>query len=85
LENRLPTLTDQNDWFPGRIDDLEIIFVNAIFLGIWPMNAVSGLFYPQAKLYLPVGPATAPGVVALHCCAGPLPKRDDGWAKLLAG
>jgi dienelactone hydrolase len=39
----------------------------------------------RAKLYLPVGLATAPGVVALHGCAGPLPKRDDDWAKLLAG
>jgi dienelactone hydrolase len=38
----------------------------------------------QAKLYLPAGTTTAPGVVALHGCAGPLPKRDDGWARLLA-
>jgi dienelactone hydrolase len=38
-----------------------------------------------AKLFLPAGPATAPGVVALHGCGGPLARRDDGWAKILAG
>jgi dienelactone hydrolase len=44
----------------------------------------SGGVQLQAKLYLPSGPATAPGIVALHGCAGPLPRRDDGWATLLA-
>jgi dienelactone hydrolase len=39
----------------------------------------------QAKLFLPPGGVTAPGVVALHGCAGPLPRRDDAWAKMLAG
>jgi dienelactone hydrolase len=38
----------------------------------------------QAKLFLPVGSQTAPGVVALHGCAGPLQRRDDGWAEILA-
>lgn len=38
----------------------------------------------RAALYVPAGPATAAGVVALHGCAGPLRKRDDGWARLLA-
>ncbi len=37
----------------------------------------------QAKLYLPTT-ITAPAVVALHGCAGPLPRRDDGWARFLA-
>jgi dienelactone hydrolase len=39
----------------------------------------------QAKLFLPAGPVMAAAVVALHGCAGPWPKRDDGWARLLAG
>jgi dienelactone hydrolase len=39
----------------------------------------------QALLYLPSGPQTAPGIVALHGCGGPLPRRDDGWARRLAG
>jgi dienelactone hydrolase len=43
-----------------------------------------GLQLP-AKLYLPAGPATAAGLVALHGCAGPLARRDDGWAEILAG
>jgi dienelactone hydrolase len=38
----------------------------------------------QAILFRPAGPPTAPGIVALHGCAGPLPRRDDGWAMLLA-
>ncbi len=38
----------------------------------------------QAKLFLPIGPQTAPGIVALHGCAGPLKRRDDGWAEILA-
>ncbi len=38
----------------------------------------------QAKLFLPAGAATAPAIVALHGCGGPLRRRDDGWAKLLA-
>jgi dienelactone hydrolase len=38
-----------------------------------------------AKLFLPAGPATASGIVALHGCGGPLARRDDGWAKILAG
>jgi dienelactone hydrolase len=38
-----------------------------------------------AKLFLPDGPPTASGIVALHGCGGPLPRRDDGWAKILAG
>jgi len=38
----------------------------------------------QARLYLPMGPVTAPGIVALHGCAGPMPRRDDAWALLLA-
>ncbi len=38
----------------------------------------------QAKLFLPTGPATAPVIVALHGCGGPLQRRDDGWARLLA-
>jgi len=39
----------------------------------------------QAKLFLPTGGAkTAPGIVALHGCGGPLPRRDDGWAQLLS-
>jgi dienelactone hydrolase len=38
-----------------------------------------------AKLFLPAGAATAPGIVALHGCGGPLARRDDGWAKILAG
>ena len=36
-----------------------------------------------AKLFLPQH-ATAPAIVALHGCGGPLRRRDDGWAKLLA-
>jgi len=39
----------------------------------------------QARLYLPSGKITAPGIVALHGCAGPMPRRDDAWALLLAG
>jgi dienelactone hydrolase len=38
-----------------------------------------------AKLFLPTGAATAAGIVALHGCGGPLARRDDGWAKILAG
>jgi dienelactone hydrolase len=38
----------------------------------------------RALLFLP-RVVTAPGVVALHGCAGPLPRRDYGWARLLAG
>jgi len=38
-----------------------------------------------AKLFLPAGPVTAAGVVALHGCGGPLTRRDDGWAEILAG
>jgi dienelactone hydrolase len=38
----------------------------------------------QAKLFLPAGAVTGAGVVALHGCAGPWPKRDDAWARLLA-
>jgi dienelactone hydrolase len=34
-------------------------------------------------LFLPAK-ATAPPVIALHGCAGPLPRRDDAWARLLA-
>lgn len=37
----------------------------------------------QAKLYLPHA-ASAPAIVALHGCGGPLPRRDDGWAATLA-
>jgi dienelactone hydrolase len=36
------------------------------------------------KLFLPIGPATRPSIVALHGCAGPWPKRDDSWARALA-
>jgi dienelactone hydrolase len=36
-----------------------------------------------AKLFLPAA-QTAPAIVALHGCAGPWPKRDDHWARLLA-
>jgi dienelactone hydrolase len=39
----------------------------------------------QARLYLPAGPVIAPGIVALHGCAGPMPRRDNAWALLLAG
>jgi dienelactone hydrolase len=38
----------------------------------------------QAVLFLPAGAATAPGIIALHGCAGPMPRRDDSWALLLA-
>jgi dienelactone hydrolase len=38
----------------------------------------------QARLFLPAGPQTAPGVVALHGCGGPLKRRDDEWAAILA-
>jgi dienelactone hydrolase len=38
----------------------------------------------QAVLFLPAR-VTGPGVVALHGCAGPLPRRDFFWARLLAG
>ncbi len=37
----------------------------------------------QSKLYLPAH-ATAPAIVALHGCGGPLARRDDGWAAKLA-
>ncbi len=37
----------------------------------------------RAKLYLPAT-VTAPAVIALHGCAGPLPRRDDDWARRLA-
>ena len=37
----------------------------------------------QSKLYLPAH-ATAPAIIALHGCGGPLPRRDDGWAVRLA-
>jgi dienelactone hydrolase len=37
----------------------------------------------QAVLFLPAH-ATAPAIVALHGCGGPMPRRDDGWARLLA-
>jgi dienelactone hydrolase len=43
----------------------------------------NGVHLP-VKLYLPTGPATQPSIVALHGCAGPWAKRDDGWARLLA-
>ena len=39
----------------------------------------------QARLFLPTGPVSAPGIVALHGCAGPMPRRDGAWALLLAG
>lgn len=38
----------------------------------------------RADLFLPAR-ATAPGVVALHGCAGIWPRRDFAWARLLAG
>jgi len=38
----------------------------------------------QALLYLPQGREIAPAIVALHGCGGPLPRRDDGWARYLA-
>jgi len=37
----------------------------------------------QAKLFLPAS-VSAPSVIALHGCAGPFPRRDDAWARLLA-
>lgn len=37
----------------------------------------------QAVLFLPQH-ATAPAVVALHGCGGPMARRDDGWARMLA-
>jgi dienelactone hydrolase len=37
----------------------------------------------QAVLFLPAH-ATAPAIVALHGCGGPLRRRDDSWARLLA-
>jgi dienelactone hydrolase len=59
----------------------------------WPARAASEtLIIPeaggvqlQAKLFLPAGPQTAPGIIALHGCGGPLKRRDDGWAEILAG
>jgi len=41
-----------------------------------------GLALP-AKLFLPVR-VSAPAIVALHGCAGPLPRRDFDWARRLA-
>jgi len=38
----------------------------------------------QANLFLPTTPTQAPGIVALHGCGGPMPSRDDSWARLLA-
>jgi dienelactone hydrolase len=47
------------------------------------ITEADGVHLP-VKLYLPAGPATQPSIVALHGCAGPWPKRDDAWARLLA-
>jgi dienelactone hydrolase len=38
----------------------------------------------QANLFLPTTSAQNPGIVALHGCGGPMPSRDDTWARLLA-
>jgi len=37
------------------------------------------------QLFLPAGQATKPSIVALHGCGGPWAKRDDVWARDLAG
>ena len=38
----------------------------------------------NGALFLPTGRARLPGIVALHGCAGPLPARDEDWARRLA-
>lgn len=38
----------------------------------------------NATLFLPRGAAKAPAVVALHGCGGPMPSRDEDWARRLA-
>jgi dienelactone hydrolase len=38
----------------------------------------------NGTLVLPKGKAKAPAIVALHGCGGPMPARDDDWAKRLA-
>ena len=38
----------------------------------------------NATLFLPHGPAKGPAIVALHGCGGPVPARDDDWARRLA-
>jgi dienelactone hydrolase len=48
------------------------------------MIAEPGGVQLQAKLFLPAGAATRPAIVALHGCGGPMARRDDGWAKILA-
>ena len=39
----------------------------------------------NGTLFVPKGKPKAPAIVALHGCGGPLPARDDDWAKRLAG
>jgi dienelactone hydrolase len=74
-----------------RFGDIRVlVWVVLLLPGVaWGQQKVviaeaSGVNLP-AKLYLPVGKATGAGVVALHGCGGPLARRDDGWAKILAG
>ena len=38
----------------------------------------------NGTLFLPKGRAKAPAIVALHGCGGPMPARDEDWAKRLA-
>ena len=38
----------------------------------------------NGALFLPKGKAKAPAIVALHGCGGPVPERDDDWAKRLS-
>jgi len=69
----------------------RLLVIPVFLLSLAPAFAQQRVIIPesngiklQALLFLPTGPATAPGIVALHGCAGPMARRDDTWAEILA-